>query len=289
MTSTTHPNTKLLFIGACCFIAAGCLFYYFSPPSPALTATGSQTAATEATTPKASNNFMGKHKLIHTKEAEPLAPDNAPLNTIASIDEDRTMAGTPAEAAVVFQWKLSRGHYLQEDMYDYLSYDWDTLSKLSDEGDIKAMMALAKRSITRPFPPQGGGTKYNELIHRAAVYGSSSALSIIAIKTPTELEGPDGRAHLLESLAWNNTAALRGDIYPLGSALQDLADNKTTLSRSEIASIHARSQEIYNELSRQRETLGLGPFDNSVPKEVAQYQENLKRYFKDGFKLFEVN
>lgn len=274
-------------------MAAGWFLYYQSNTGRALTETNQQVDNTQVTNTETSNSdghiFQTGSEVLAPQQSTAQPTSQELSTTSTTMDDTRTMAGTPAEAAIVRQWLLLRGQYRQEDLHDYLSYDWDTLSKLADSGDVKAMRALAKMSITRPYPPQGGGAKYAELMHRAAVYGSSSALPVIGTKTPDELSGPDGRKHLIESLAWKNTAAMRGDIFALGSALEDLRNQNQTLSHSDVAAIRARSKEIYEELSKERAALGLGPFDNSVPKEVEQYNENIKRDFKDGFKLMEVN
>lgn len=290
MNALFQQKNKIIFLLALIAIALSCHHFFSSiektPKPAAVKAAGLSIATNESAS-------VTERKTLDEKNATNENPQHlASTQKAASIiPKEKTITAITKAAIMdtILQWQESRGLYTNESLTDYLSYDWDTLNKLSSDGDIKAMMALANLSLTEPYFYQRGIEYYDEIIKKAAIYGSSEALSMTAIRSHTQFSDTGDRKHLIESLAWNNTAVMRGDNHPLGAALQELVDKNITLSGSEVADIRSRSQEIYNDLLQQREALGLGPFDNSASPLIREYQEYLRHRFKDGFKLFEIN
>jgi len=194
-------------------------------------------------------------------------------------DEWPTISGSPTNKEEIDQWLYSRGYTssLSGKDEEYKSYSLETLKTLADGGDIHAMTALAAKIHDR--------AQSTKLIKRAAVYGSTEALQLLALRSDTnydlaEYEGKlsveDKRKLLLESMAYNEVAALRGDKvtwYYGESSFKN--SRKIDFTETEWQQIKERAQVIYNELQQQRTELGLGEFDNSVPDSVKKYADIL--------------
>jgi hypothetical protein len=203
---------------------------------------------------------------------------------IPGVKQNLTLMGTPAEAAEVKQWFMERGNFYASEDTEYKNYDESTLRTLANGGDIRALHELADRYIYGKISgPEGHGVKAtNELFWKAAVYGSTEALSGLALNKETldySDTGPEreNRQHALEILSLYNTAALRGDEWPnLVNAKDFKFLNHINLSDDEKKYIEQRSQEIYNDLLQKRIELGLGDFDNSQPESVKKYFARLR-------------
>lgn len=197
----------------------------------------------------------------------------------------RTLAGTPAEAAIVTKWEESRGKFSKESLEDYASYDQDTLIKLANSGDLKAMNALARFYMSFRYTGEYGLEEVMRVSKLGAAYGSTGLLKIYAIVYATHHFQPDSQRlnheDLIEVLAWSNTAALRGDMYPNYGARDDIKDSGIQLTQEDKVKISARSQEIYNELLAQRKALGLGDFDNTRPPEVDKFFGYLENFMDE--------
>lgn len=204
-----------------------------------------------------------------------------PAEKIApSSQELKTLAGTPSEAEVVRKWEESRGRFDEESLKDYAGYDLDTLKSLAENGDVKAMIALARLYVSEQYAGEYGVKYSMPLLKVAAIHGSSYAMELYAIQYEAEyfVNGTSDRNVLLETLSWNNAAALRGDVYPNNSATLDLRRKNIQLNAEEIQSVRNRSEEIYQQLLSERRSMGLGDFDNSVPVEVQKYFAYLETY-----------
>lgn len=199
---------------------------------------------------------------------------------MVSSQEIRTLAGTPSEAEIVRKWDESRGRFDDESLKDYAGYNMDTLKILADGGDLKAMIALSKLYISDEYAGEYGSSYSMPLLKKAAAYGSSYAMELYAT-TYDSVHYADGTyTHdvLLEVLAWNNAAALRGDMYPNNSARLELKRKKVQLNQIDAQKIRTRSEEIYNEVLAERKALGLGDFDNSVPPDVKKFFSYFENY-----------
>lgn len=197
----------------------------------------------------------------------------------------KTLAGTPAEAEVLQKWEESRGKFSEEALADYSSYDLDTLRRLAGSGDIKAMTALAHFYLSQKYAGEHAVDDAMQISKLAAAYGSTDLLKLYAILYATRKYQPNSQAlnyeDLIEVLAWKNTAALRGDLYPNYDALSDIKNSGIQLNHDDKVKINQRSQEIYNELLTKRKSLGLGDFDNSRPQEVDKFFSYLENYMDE--------
>lgn len=194
---------------------------------------------------------------------------------------DESSLFSPAEVAEYQEWLRSRGNFTGVRGSEYDSYDFATLHQLADSGDLHAMYKLAHLYISDAYHQQYGFKAAEDMLMRAALYGSSYALAEIAdfkhsqrFSAASEL---DKRHLTIVSLAYFRAAELRGDYW--GSiTMRDplLKINPIILEPEEKESIESSAQAIYTQLEAQRESMGLGEFDNSVPASVTKLFESLQ-------------
>jgi len=188
---------------------------------------------------------------------------------------------TKAELNVVDTWRFERGYFNQLENDDYKQYDEQTLKKLADGGDMRAAQLLADLLF--------GQHKFKdavELYKKTALYGSTKSLqfligeegrrSLIDESGNMNQTEEEKKNHVLTALAYAKVAEMRGDsdVY-FRSLMAPTSANPSqiALTDEDYAKVQPLAREIYDDLQRQRNDLGLGSFDNSVPPEVV-----------DGFK-----
>lgn len=276
MLLTTFMKKKLTYVFFV-VITLSCVYFYASSiyESNSLLGTSSELGSVVDDVDTYNVGVSGQSIVPIPEKADSLAEKIAP-----SSPEIKTLAGTPSEAEVVRKWEESRGRFDEESLKDYAGYDLDTLRSLVANGDVKAMIALARLYISEQYAGEYGVKYSMPLLKVAAIHGSSYAMELYAIQYEAEhfVNGTSDRNVLLETLSWNNAAALRGDVYPNNSATLDLRRKNIQLSANEIQSIRNRSEEIYQQLLSERKNMGLGDFDNSVPVEVQKYFAYLETY-----------
>ncbi len=186
--------------------------------------------------------------------------------------------GDAASRAKITAWFASRGNYSfygPDEKNEYQNYDKETLNKLSESGDIRAMHELANRAESID--------ESNSTLYKAAIYGSTAAITQIGTsieiwKQIDQLPAEEKRAYVIEALAHYEAATIRGDWW---GNINDGSSLKNRLSiqpdKTEQEYIKKRSQEIYDDLQKKRYELGLGEFDNTVPDEVVKLYEEMLR------------
>jgi hypothetical protein len=191
---------------------------------------------------------------------------------------------SPANFEEVEKWKESRGYYSAADLDIYKNYSAETIEQLAKGGDIKAIYQLARLKVAE------GASKKEDIVNiylDAAVLGSSYALGragTMASSDPSfsRFQGEDGeqlyKKEMLEALSIYQVALIRGDREVLEQVNQ--ARSKLELTPEDDEYIKARGAEIYSELEEKRKSLGLGPFDNSVPQIVKNYHDDAVTGFK---------
>lgn len=187
---------------------------------------------------------------------------------------------TPIELAEQIDWFRSRGDFAFAGDDEYGSYDMNTLIQLSDAGDVHAMHALAKLYMSEEHGRQYG-IKYAEPLYwKAAIYGSSNALTELAIIEDSKrfgiLDG-DKRSYSIESLVYYKISEMRGDRFGyLSAGKPNLKNLGITVTEKENKYIEEKARDIYEKMVREREALGLRPFDNSVPDSVKKLFDRLE-------------
>lgn len=177
-------------------------------------------------------------------------------------------------------WHEQRGHFSSGEFNSYADYDTSSLIDIGRQGDLRALYTLVNREdVNEPDKIWASKT--------AAIFGDTSAtagynsmLKLAAAKFSL-LNGNDDQTEaakltIIESLAWAEFAAIRGDFSLFDNSLFVLEDiDGFELSALEEELISKKARELYTNLSNEREALGLDPFDNTVPKSALRNQELL--------------
>jgi hypothetical protein len=267
-------NTYITSIAVC---ACALMLWFVMSNKPLLSASDNQPVS----------QVPAIEKAIDVKPVENAVAVAAPATPKITYKEDYgVFGGNPSDSSEVDQWQISMG-YSDSSLpkSEYVSYDDATLHKLVDSGDMKAMLALAER-YSDTSNPAASLKMAAMLYHKAAVYGSTAALQTLTTIAKVEVNStlPKAQQHVakLEVIALSKAAAIRGDMGPLNSIFSRYED-QIQFTASDFEFIDKRGQEIYNELQQQRNELGLGLFDNSIPDAVrrsfipmAQFHESKK-------------
>lgn len=180
---------------------------------------------------------------------------------------------TAADVDVVKRWQLDRGYTLFLPNDEYKTYNKDTLQKLASSGDIRALQQLAERS--------GFSDEAKSLYKRAATLGSTYALTSLSRLSASSSRVSDDplvkKGYVIESMAYAKVASMRGDNNHYFSDMKSPISTNPSgvqLSESDYTQVKTLAEKIYKDLEQERESLGLGSFDNAVPPEVVQHYAN---------------
>lgn len=192
---------------------------------------------------------------------------------------------SPAAFEKINKWRTERGYNLggvAGDINEYEGYSDETLKSLINNGDMRAMIALADRMLEKyeNYPEykttEALDKRRMELYYKASLHGSTYAAIKLANVAEYGLHNPSPdqkRAQELESLAWKAFASKRGDRGSFFNGLHVLDAQDKGLTPMEEQAVLNRSNRIYDYLLEQRQALGLGDFDNSVSEEVKHLDE----------------
>lgn len=212
------------------------------------------------------------------KEAHSINGSSSGVASIEPSVKKNEALSQVAKFEYITRWMQERGAQL-ESVPEYKGYSDETLEKLADGGDIRALAILADKY----------GSKYDEVSQRkasaartkAAIYGSTYALEQEAVhyEKLAYLANDENKkkAYIMESMAMRKVSVLRG--YPI-NYLADLRSPeymslKIDLNQNDFIAINSAAQNIYNILLEKRQSLGLGDFDNSVPEIVQRHFDDL--------------
>lgn len=180
---------------------------------------------------------------------------------------------SPAQIAALTEWKEQRGWYDTSDANqdDYKTYSTDALKRLADEGDLRALHLLFRRSDNLE--------EQKQILVKAAVYGSTFALaglnnSELAFgDVAANMSDDQKRAMIVEALSYVAVARIRGELEYADSEQSETLEERYSvkLSDTDKQKIELRAEEIYSDLETQRIALGLGKFDNSIPPVVMSF------------------
>lgn len=201
---------------------------------------------------------------------------NANLNHLAE-DKNWNPMGDAVSSEEIKKWFADRGNYSffdPDSFSDYQGYDIETLTRLSDSGDIKAMHVLADRA--------NNFADLRSILFKASIYGSTEAL----IQLGSLNENDEGnlkakpvevqKAKILTALAYYEVAQIRGDWWGNIASGKSLTERyKVSLTEQDRLLIKNLSEQIYSDLQARRFELGLGEFDNSVPDSVIKFYEEM--------------
>ncbi len=185
---------------------------------------------------------------------------------------DANLNGQPRlddyQADKIVQFYASRGYFDEAHLVEYSSYDLTTLESLAKNGDIKAIQLLAIEKLKK-----GEEDASFQLWLDAAVYGSTQALNLAASDrfswyVIAEDVG-EKEVHLIEAFALIHVSKRRGDHIATDSYIQLMKDiRRIDLTSEQEKKISEKADQLYEELENRRKDIGLGSFDNDVPKEL---------------------
>lgn len=187
--------------------------------------------------------------------------------------EEIVWEATPEQIAELRKWKASRGWYdtSQANQDDYKSYSREVLKQLADSGDLNALHMLNRGA---PIPEK------KALLTKAIMYGSTFAIVIM-----TDVEMPEYhlmgqqptdeeiKKDVINAAVYPVLAKMRGELdYTPESEFPKLEKEfAVQLSDADRKLIEEKAAKLYAELESQREQLGLGKFDNTIPPIAQAY------------------
>lgn len=200
---------------------------------------------------------------------------------LKSYEDDWCVSSEPSvdsetSAKTVYQeWAVSRNYAVEgrkDQIARYQQYDEVVLKSLGDQGDLIALSALVNS-------PRFSDQVKEWAARTAAVYGGTgdamAHFSITNKGASTSLmrqgKAKEAKKAFLESVAWDEFSALRGDISLIENIAFTLSFDEMQsleITEQDQAWVSARAKEIYNDLSQERSRRGLGGFDNSVPRAI---------------------
>lgn len=185
--------------------------------------------------------------------------------------------GSAADAAEIKNWFAQRGNFSfmgDEKLNDYATYDDATLNQLGDAGDLRALHTLADRSKNIK--------DFKSTLYKASVWGSTEALIRMgAISEADDLDSMSAESRkqmIIDALSYYDAAQLRGDWWGNIVRGQSLLTRYShDLTQHDKSIIQSNAKKIYADIQRERNELGLGEFDNSVPESVIKFYEEMIR------------
>lgn len=184
-----------------------------------------------------------------------------------------------ADVAVIQSWFEQVGFSLGAEKTYENTYSDDQLLAMANAGDVIAFDALSKRCLNR-----GEVDRAFELAKKSIAYGSLNGISMIASGyTPILYEDDsldmrrEAKEKFKRKLVYLELMKLRGagKLYAVHVDTNVIMDNfkgvykeEVPLSVSDYIEISANSKALYDSYQEERYMLGLGDFDNEMPKEV---------------------
>lgn len=215
-----------------------------------------------------SNMVFEKHEMsknISTNQS--FNSDSQVANEVEKSSEDIVWKATPEQIAEVRKWRESRGWYdtSQENQDDYKSYSRDMLEQLAYTGDLKALHLLSKEMLE---------PEKKVLLSKAIMYGSTYAIVAMKyVEMPAyNLTGQwpadeERKKDVINAAVYPALAKMRGEVddnpeheFP---ELEEKYSVRFTEEDRQL--IQKKAEKLYADLENQREQLGLGKFDNTVP------------------------
>lgn len=221
-----------------------------------------------------------------------LNEQDAPVDQTRASDEvgseaqDKGEALDYADQMATYAWISSKGYFLPDDTLPYESLPDEALENLITSGDILAIHVLSDRLLERfinmPEPKNYAlHERHQELLYTAAVYGSTAAIVRMGkaqARVSLRKDKSYRRDQEIKALAYYEVALMRGDRQAEVEIHQLKRKLLTPFSENDLAKAKRTSIELYDELASARGQIpGLDEFDNSIPKYVNQYYDNVMK------------
>lgn len=142
------------------------------------------------------------------------------------------------------------------------NYTDDALAAMAEQGDFEAAYEFADRHVR-----EGRYAAAIEVLEVASAYGSSYALIKAArisapLESPQDMEIEAYKERLYPSLAYFETAVMRGNLYGGTIARSKLSIDGVELSPVDLALIHQQALDNLNHIQQIRQERNLGELEN---------------------------
>ncbi len=231
--------------------------------------------------PVTSASNLIDHTPLSVSTSEPykepiLIPEKPEVEVVSDKPEIKSVDYSRSEALTTGSWMQRTGQLTHQERADYEDYDNETLTRLTETGDIKAMDILSGRYIAA-----GENAKALFYAKKATVYGSIGAITKLSILASPNILTPENERQrkYIEALALTNIIAMRGNPF-----LADLTKNQTMMSYNSdfknSTALTAEDEEniksvavaIFNNIKQERLKLGLGEFEET-PASAKKYMD----------------
>ena len=214
---------------------------------------------------EAARTTLEETKLNNKVNSLPVAKIESNVNQNSKLSaKDRVLSEkVKSYSSEIIQWEREHfGYFLtvvRES--DYNSYSIDTLKKMAEQQDLKALDMLASNYLE-----SGNIEMSNDANHRAAILGSTWALRNLGNSlVPFSMNEEGVHARVINQLSYMQVALIRGDKKIVPDIVLTLDAHKDNLTDDDIETIQTNGRNIYNQLEVERVKMGLAAFDNSVP------------------------
>jgi len=196
------------------------------------------------------------------------------VNRRGDITQEKVIQEWEKHSEEIQDWQVTKfGYYLSSIINsDYDNYDIEALEQLGEQHDLKALDLLAQKYILLQDLDNAIKT-----YRKAAAFGSTQALNElgdlerkIAFEENVTTEQKElyrGRIKLSHYQA----AILRGDTVALMASENYISTHKLKLTNEDKEHVRNNGIKIYNRLITERVKRGLPAFDNSMPRYIKDY------------------
>jgi hypothetical protein len=217
-----------------------------------------------------SSNLVGQEE--NRVDTEVVAHSSTSVQVLADKGQKRTVT----ERAVVSDW-MERAGLSPRDLEVYYHYSDQQLSDLADGGDTNAMHVLGIRKLSSE-----GIKAAIPFAQKEIIYGSLRGISTMANYVEPDMSSnfpiDEVKRELMESLAYRRLYSMRANIFSPKAAEETAIDTfkmyykvEKVFTDDDEAWMNNRAKDLYDYYQAERNKLGLGDFDNELPKEVEDF------------------
>ncbi|GAA6168033.1 hypothetical protein [Sessilibacter corallicola] len=168
-------------------------------------------------------------------------------------------------------WQHAQGFFVKEDFQPYDGYSEDTLLSLAYQGDLLAIEILSQKYLSE----HKDIVKYRAIRELSIISGSIFSISLrmnSLIREARELNHNDKQHEfnefLGEAIIFSNLAIMRGSYSSSWQINHFLDEYEIEFDEEQLQQFKRHAQDLYDLYENERIQLGLGEFDNSIPKSV---------------------
>jgi hypothetical protein len=163
------------------------------------------------------------------------------------------------------------------DQEAYNDYSDAQLMELINQGDFNAMHTLGIRKLTSDGIQAAIPFAQKEIIY-GSLTGITTMANFMGPSMSSDLPIDELKQQLMESTAYYHLYSMRGDQYSSKlfketqiKSFQTAYKIDKVFTAEDEAWIENRAKELYDHYQAERNKLGLGDFDNEIPKEVKTF------------------